>query len=398
MCFFKKRSQLLDKVPGVETYGNLMFYVLLCIFLIMQFSSGTMIYESYLTADFPYEVIMIVSFILAVKIFLMDEFSSLQEMLLYLSFGLLLWISCKLAETYDIVYYYIFIVGARNKDFKVITRIFLLTISVSLLITIISAKIGLLLGLTIGRTDDTVIRYALGTVYPTDLAARTFYLQLMYVVLRKFKLTIPEFIAGFAFSIMMYIITDTRVDAALMIATLFIAIGYKYAMSILDFLGNKVLILLGMLSVFGMIGLTYIYTPKIGILRIVDKLLSTRLQNGHGAFENYNVTMFGQYIFQQGNGGLHTKPFHYFFIDCTFIRVLMMNGLVVFMLFMWGLCYMLKRFMNNRAYSLVWALILIVISSLIDHHMTELSFDIIFLAMFSNISYFIEYKENKKIV
>lgn len=379
-------------------YGKCIFYVALTIYMLVQFSTGTMIYDSlhipwYISADLVYFSV----FLVLVKIFFFDGFSDLKEMLIYVSVGLLLLIGCNNTLTYDIVYYYLFIVGARNIGFDKIAKIFLVGIGFTLICTIIAAKLGIIMGLTVGRSDSPVIRYALGTVYATDLAARTFYLQLMYVVLRKFRLTLPEYIAGFAFSIMMYIITDTRVDFILMLATLFLASGYKYVVDIIDFLGTKVMILLGLVSIFGMIGLTYLYTPKYGILRILDKILSTRLQNGHGAFENYNVTVFGQYIFQQGNGGLHKGAFHYFFIDCTFVRVLMMNGVITFALFVWALCYMLKRFMDKSAYALVIALVLIVISSLIDHHMTELSFDIIFLAMFSNIDYFSKYSKNNSL-
>lgn len=378
--------------------GKYLFYIALVLYLLAQFSTGTMIYDStsldwYLSVQVTYCAVILI----LVKIFLFDGFNDFKELLLYTAIGLLLVASCNNALLYDVIYYYLFIVGARNIEFDKITKVFVITIGGGLLLTVLAAKLGLIMGLTIGRSDSPAIRYALGTVYTTDLAARTFYLQLMYVVLRKFKLTLPEYIAGFAFSIMMYIITDTRVDFILMIATLVLALGYKYVVNILEFLGIKVLIGLGLLATFGMVILTYLYTPNIGILRLLDKVLSTRLQNGHIAFENYNVTVFGQYIFQQGNGGLHKGAFHYFFIDCTFVRILMMFGFVTFVLFMASICYMLKRFMDKQAYALVIALILIVVSSLIDHHMTELSFNIIFLAMFSNIEYFSKYSKNKSL-
>lgn len=397
MDILDQRDYIVSKIIKGQTFKDKIYYVALVIFLLAQFSTGTMVYEYYLDANFPYKIIMVTALAVSLKIILLDNFKSIQELLVYITIGVIIWSSCDLAKNYDIFYYYIFIIGARNVELKKIIKIFLWTIFVGLIITVVSAKLGFITGLTNSRTGSAGIRYALGTVYPTDLAARTFYLQLMYVVLRKFKLTLPEYIAGFAFSIMMYIITDTRVDFILMIATLLLALGYKYVVTVLEFLGTKVLMLLGLLASFGMIILSYLYTPKIGILRFLDKLLSTRLQNGHVAFEDYNVTVMGQYIFQQGNGGIHNGPFHYFFIDCTFLRVLMMMGIVVFVIFMVSICYMLKRFMDKQAYVLVIALILIVVSSLIDHHMTELSFDIIFLAMFSNIEYFSKYSKNKSL-
>jgi hypothetical protein len=373
--------------------GKYLFYVALVLYLLAQFSTGTMLYESYLYDNFAYQVIYCAIALVLVKIFVFDGFSDFKEMMLYVAIGLLILVGCNNAIYYDIIYYYIFMVGARNIEFDGIVKIFLVTIGAGLVVTVLAAKLGLIMGLTIGRSDSPVIRYALGTVYATDLAARTFYLQLMYVLWRKFKLTVPEYIAGFAFTIMIYIITDTRVDFALMIATLLLSLGYKYVINVLEFLKFRILTLIGLVAIFGMIGLTYIYTSKIGILRILDKILSTRLQNGHGAFTDYNVTLFGQIIPQHGNGGLQTHPFHYFFIDCTFVRILMMNGLIVFILLIGALCYMLNRFMENKAYTLIVAMILIVISSLIDHHMPELAFNVVFLAMFANIDYF---KDNSR--
>lgn len=377
-----------------KKWGEYVFFCLVTLYLIVQYSIGTTLYVDYLYESLPYQIFIGISIILIGKIVFLSEHHTTKDLLLYTFAGVIIWASCSNAKDYDIFYYYLFIVAAKDIDFKKIIQFFLVIISLSLIITVIAASVGFLLSLTNMRGGGSAeIRYALGTIYPTDFAARTFYLQLMYVILRKFKLTLPEYIAGFSFSIMMYIITDTRVDFILMIATLLIALGYKYVINVLNFLGVKILAVLGLCATFGMIILTYLYTSNIGILRILDKILSTRLKNGHVAFKDYNVTVMGQYIFQQGNGGVHKKAFHYFFIDCTFLRILMMFGFVTFVLFMASICYMLKRFMDSRAYSLVLALILIVISSLIDHHMIELSFNIIFLAMFANIDYF---KDNSR--
>ena len=377
-----------------KKYGEYLFFIVFICYLITQYSLGTTLYSDYAYSSLPYRIFMIISVLVVFKIIFFNTTDELKNMIIYILIGIIIWIGCFNARAYDIFYYYLFIVAAKKIDFKKIVEIFVIVIIFSLLITVVASKFGFLLSLTNSRGwGDPGIRYALGTIYPTDLAARTFYLQLMYVSVRKFRLTFPEYIAGFSFSIMMYIITDTRVDFILMIATLLGALSYKYIVSFLEFLGTKILIVSGVIATFGMIILTYLYTSRVGALRILDKILSMRLKNGHEAFEKYNVTMAGQYIFQQGNGGVHNGMFHYFFIDCTFVRVLMMNGLITFMFFMGSLCYILNRFMKYKAYSLVIVLVLIVISSLIDHHMTEMSFNIIFLAMFANIDYF---KDNSR--
>lgn len=54
------------------------------------------------------------------------------------------------------------------------------------------------------RTGNAGIRLSLGSVYPTDLAARIFYISLAYVTLKKFKLKLPEYISLLAICVYIF--------------------------------------------------------------------------------------------------------------------------------------------------------------------------------------------------
>jgi hypothetical protein len=68
----------------------------------------------------------------------------------------------------------------------------------------------------------------------------------------------------------------------------------------------------------------------------------------------------------------------------------MMNGFIAFVLILVALYYLSRKFMQGKCYSLEIALLLIVASSLIDQHLIEISFNILFVALFANLSYFKE--------
>ena len=134
--------------------------------------------------------------------------------------------------------------------------------------------------------------------------------------------------------------------------------------------------------------LTYGYSSKMWILNKINNILSGRLSVGHIAFENFNVPFFGQIIEQTGNGGLHHGVYSYFFIDCSYIRVLMMNGLFSFLILVAFLVILSNKFLNEKAYSLEIALLFVALSSIIDQHLLEISYNCLLLAMFADISYF----------
>ena len=196
-------------------------------------------------------------------------------------------------------------------------------ISSLLILTFIITKLRIIPGLVFNRGDGA-LRYALGTVYPSDLSARCFYLMITYALLRDYKLKLPEYIGLISITIWAYVVTDTKVD-------------------------------------------------------LIDHALSGRFYFSHIAFEKYNVTFLGQYIPQNGFGGNTKRVFDYFYIDCSYIRILMMLGAFVFLLVVGYLLYLSHMFISKKYYSLEITLILIAISSLIDQHMWEISYNIIFL-------------------
>lgn len=383
----KLRSDLVKKID--PKYGNYLFYLSLGIYLISQFFNGTMYVMYYPSESFPYHLWMLAGLLACVKILLCNKFKTFQDFIIFVTVGLLILIGAQASQSWDLLYYYLLIVAAQGIDFKMILKEFLLIISTGMVFTFVSAKLGLIMGLTNSRDGSAGIRYALGTVYPTDLAARMFYLMLAYALYKKFKFNLPEYISLVAVTAWTYIVTDTRLDLALMLLIIFLAITRKYIFKLLATLKESWVSLLSVLVIFGVIVMTYLYQAHALIFKLADKLLSGRLELGRVAFDRYNVTLAGQLVIQNGNGGIHVGPFDYFFIDCSFLRILMMNGLISFTLILIAIVYLTKRYFTQKTLVLEIGLLLVILSSLIDHHLLEISYNILFLSIFANLDHFV---------
>ena len=91
--------------------------------------------------------------------------------------------------------------------------------------------------------------------------------------------------------------------------------------------------ILSAIAIFG----TYFYDPTNNIYSKIDSMLSGRLTFGSMALQRYSVNLFGTKIKEHGYGN-NMKLFHqginsYFFIDSSYMRLLIIFGLVALVVF-----------------------------------------------------------------
>ncbi|MDN2453301.1 hypothetical protein [Lactobacillus sp. UCMA15818] len=383
----------IEKEPVIAPLNNkvlnlpeLIYLSMFAVYIIASTISGTMFIWATSVSEYTYLISELTILGVLIKILLFDKWD-LKGICVILLSGLVLWQICTTSGEYLFFYYYVFIVGAKDVDFKKIIKVFLCTVIMVLIVTIIAALSGFIVNVTIGRSLEATVRYSLGTVYPTDLAARCFYILLSYAALRKFKFSIPEYIATVAFSVMIYALTDTRLDFLLMLMVILVAVFKDFIFNIIKRVKVTIAAATVFVVIFLNIVLAYLYEPSIRIFQLANKLLSGRLTYGHEAFKNYNVTFLGQLVYQNGNGGVHNQPFDYFYIDVSFIRVLMMEGILAFFVLLAVIYFSYRKFYNENNFILIVWLVLAILSSLIDQHLYELSFNIVFLGLFADLSY-----------
>ncbi|MFT8901340.1 hypothetical protein [Liquorilactobacillus nagelii] len=393
MVKFLKKNSLAERLETKYNWPQIaeMVYLLaLAAYLISNFIGGTM-FSVYVSKELLANIAELASALVAVKIFVVDRWNW-EKAIINLLFGLLFWGVYQRSMDPSFFYYFVFVMGAKNVPFKKILKMFLYLENSMIIITLIAAWAGWITSLTIGRHDEATIRLALGMIYPTDFAARAFYLLVTYALYRDFKFNLPEYIGAIALTFTMYFVTDTRVDFILMLLLIILVAVKSQVFRFISFLNYQRISVLTFAFIMMNIVLAYLYHSTNPILRLANKALSGRLTYGHEAFKRYNVTLFGQIIPQVGNGGVHHGAFDYFFIDVSFIRVLMMLGFFCFVVLLYFIWYLFKRYEQLQLHSFTIALLLVILSSVIDQHLLELSFNILFLSAFADLS---DWQRNK---
>lgn len=96
------------------------------------------------------------------------------------------------------------------------------------------------------------------------------------------------------------------------------------------------------------------------------------------------MKLWGQYIEMHGDGGTTDPVPDYFFIDCSYLNILMRFGFAVFVIVMLLLSIMIiKSF--NKPYLMVM-IVVICIHSVIEQHLFELHYNIFLMLAFENFN------------
>lgn len=375
------RLKVETKLPKVSEY---LFFASFFIYIITQYLGGTMF-----TVDGTISFLLLtISSILAfIKIIIFDNESNLYKLTIVLLL-IILFAAGKNSFDYNFYYYAFLIFAAKNIEFRKILKYYIIVLASGIIVTAIFALIHVIPAIVITRSNSSALRLALGSVYPSDLAARIFHLMVGYAVLKKFKLTLPEYLSIIAITITTYVVTDTKLDLILMILLIICLSFYKYIVILMSMIKPYIfnLLILGFIAIN--ILLAYFYNPKISILNKLNSALTGRFDLANRGFNDYNVTLYGQYVYQNGWGGIHKKIIDYFYIDSSLVRVLLMQGLIVYIILICLMLRDMKIFIKNKQFSLAIALFFIIASSAIDQHLIEITFNFIFLASFANIDYF----------
>ena len=375
------RLKVETKLPKVSEY---LLFASFFIYIITQYLGGTMF-----TVDGTVSFLLLtISSILAfIKIIIFDNESNLYKLTIVLLL-IILFAAGKNSFDYNFYYYAFLIFAAKNIEFRKILKYYIIVLASGIIVTAIFALIHVIPAIVITRSNSSALRLALGSVYPSDLAARIFHLMVGYSVLKKFKLTLPEYLSIIAITITTYVVTDTKLDLILMILLIICLSFYKYIVILMSMIKPYIfnLLILGFIAIN--ILLAYFYNPKISILNKLNSALTGRLDLANRGFNDYNVTLYGQYVYQNGWGGIHKKIIDYFYIDSSLVRVLLMQGLIVYIILICLMLRDMKIFVKNKQFSLAIALFFIIASSAIDQHLIEITFNFIFLASFANIDYF----------
>lgn len=239
-----------------------------------------------------------------------------------------------------------------------------------------------------------------GSVYSTDFAAHIFYFLLIYRVLKKERFSRYQYIGLAVFTWYLYRLTRAR--ATLICMLLFLVVcGFidrnqnekkkgtkeekepwsslrRYARSGLLFGLHMVYVLMACGSFLAVLCFQNVRSYPRAL-----QTVGARLEMSRTAFQQYGVTLLGQKIYEKGNGGIKGDAGAYFFLDCSYVRILIINGILIFVIALVICTYLQGRALARGQWYLAAALSLIALHSVIEHHLLEFWYNTFVLLAFS---------------
>lgn len=339
------------------------------------------------------------------KIYVLDHWEKKEIFLisLLLVFELIVW---RTTHYPDLLMIGPFILGAKGVNFRDIiswyfylTLLFVMTMMVLSLVRVIPNLVY--------YSASRPTRYALGMLYPSVIAAHYFYLALAYCYLRFGKLNVIDYLLIVSGDVVCMLLTNTKLDflaTLLIIPVMVIAqrayLGKKWSSIIAAFWWMAT-----PLSASIMIFLSYFYNPSNHLLRKINSLFSGRLELGRLAFKKYDVNLLGRTIVERSFAGIKGQklnnageglPQNYFYIDSSYMRMLLLWGLLAFIIVIVCLTFIALRSTVRKTFILSAVILVASLSFMFEPHIIQIIYNPFLLALLSNSQFNSLEKENKK--
>lgn len=380
---FKSLKNRIDNVQ-VSGEGIYLFSFGLCLFL--TFIMNTTFLPYLMTKYFNLNWIQYLAMgLLIIKIIFYDDYKIYQLLIMGCIVGIAL-ISWRRTHYIMLLVMIIFILSAKNVDFSKIIKCYLKINGVMLSMCCIYALLGIIVNLKYVR--DGVTRLSLGIDYPTDLAAYIFYYILALMFIRYSKINSKDYFLLILASFCTYLITNARLDSVLILMIVPIFALAKRADR------NKVISVwfcngyLGLILILPYLYylLTYYYNGD-AIYQKINNMLSGRLYYGNVAINRYGLSLLGQHVVEKGWGGLkgrqlfNNDPQSYFFIDSSFLKLFIVYGVLLGILVIGIMMFISWRGITSHKYLFPAIILMVTISSMIDHHLMEITFNPFLLSL-----------------
>ena len=290
------------------------------------------------------------------------------------------------------------IAGANDIDYRKILKVYLIVEIPMTICTMIAGYTGVITNLVYHRGDQ--VRMSFGFIYPTDFAAGIVFMITAWVVLRRTRCTWIEIGLMIISVVLFEKYCDVRNSEAVMVLLILGVVYLKIRNKFAERKGKKytpsmLLKLLCLAAPYGLAGFMILvsrfYQPDVEWMAKLNTLFSTRLSLGKETFDRYDIQIWGQDIPMRGSGGTAEAVTDYFFIDSSYVNILMRLGLIVFILVMLIISIIMIRNLNHP-YMLL-AMVIICVHSVMEHHMIEVYYDVFLMLPFAKF----EVKEGKRI-
>ena len=386
-------KQKTKQIFNYQISGSQIYLATLAVYLVFAFLQNTT-FEDYIGGHF-YNIISYLAFgVLILKIVFYDHYHLIANLFIISGFlfSIIVW---KNSGANLILVMIAFILAAKNVSFNDIVKTYF-NVNFWLLVVVIACSLlGVINNLSfVAQGRGT--RYALGVIYPTDFAARILYLMLADAYLNFRNLNTTRYLVYVLIALACKQVTDARLNFYCMLLLIIVSAiaqvaEQNYQLQQHDWTNSIVYTywtftpILSAIAIFG----TYFYDPANNIYSKIDGMLSGRLTFGSMALQRYSVNLFGTKIKEHGYGN-NMKLFHqginsYFFIDSSYMRLLIIFGLVALVVFIGISMFISIKNTLYGYYALPTILLIVAFSSVVEQHFMELTYNPFLLAFISTI-------------
>lgn len=304
----------------------------------------------------------------------------ITQLLIYFAVVLIAAISFMASRQGMLLDFVLLALASRGVDEKRIVRSYLILGTAYTVIAFVSSVTGLILNYATIRAETGKIRYAFGTVYATDFAARVFFLILAYHYIRKRKLNFLDIIIHIATVVFLEMYCNARFSEILIILTLVVFFLYDYHKTIFckKWLRLASVWSIAVCAIFS-ICMTLSYDPTSALWNKIDStFFSNRLLVGKKVIDMYGFSWFGQIVKMQGMGFKTNEvntSLGITYIDSSYLQILLLYGIVFFVIIILSYVYIGRKIDDDKNIKLSIILIIIAISNILNQYIIDLAYN-----------------------
>ncbi len=320
--------------------------------------------------------------LIVLKFIIYDRWRVRDVAVAFVFFSIGLLVKFKMGEN-NAFMFVLLVCGARDVDSEKILKVHFFEVLLLLAVTVVSSLTGLIENLVYGAGTEKV-RNSFGICFATDFAAVVFFLAAEgYYIYRK-RLKWWMYLPGIILSWVVYRYCHTRLDC---ISLVVISVLYALVSLLekkLEGKAERVRIILSFSILFFFVLcflVTYYYDPALEWMERVNNIFSSRLSLGREGFTRYSVTLFGTYFEQEGAGGSLVHYNAYFFIDSSYILLLLRYGAVFTLLVLSSYCALTYR-RRDDLFFLALSFV-IALNATTAHHLIHFQYNPLFMLLFA---------------
>ena len=340
-------------IPSEFRIHNTMEFIYLALY--MTYSFFNILDTSTIEIDMLMKLVKLMVSISLPCLYLLKKGHTVKSMAVSAIVFIVYFISSRTADKTVLIFYALFIINADLTDFKKIAKCSIASTMTATLMVIFLSKVGVLPDYIFLRGLEKA--HCLGFVYYSHYPYILMFNMLSYMYLKQDKLTIWHIGVLLGVNYYLYRLSTLRLTFYL---TILIMVAYVLLVKLDLFdLSKKWIVRLSVLLYPAMFGLSVYsslkYSPGKRKWRLLNELLSSRLELQSEGFRRYHVTLFGQVIEVRSLINGIVAQYNYFYIDSGFIFSLLSYGLIFTLMMVAVYSFLIcRRCQKNDKIAVIW--------------------------------------------